>query len=149
MKRRNQKGQSLLEFALVLPILLIIISGIVDMGHAMLLWSNLSNAAREGSRYGAANPGDTLGIIQAVRSKVVTIRADDVHVAIAYDDGVFGHNVNLSETIPGDYRIVVTPQLFLPADDTLYQPYLTVNDGQLCLGTHHRRVRGRIGSLAG
>ena len=109
MKRRNQKGQSLLEFALVLPILLIIISGIVDMGHAMLLWSNLSNAAREGSRYGAANPGDTLGIIQAVRSKVVTIRADDVHVAIAYDDGVFGHNVNLSETIPGDYRIVVTP----------------------------------------
>jgi len=109
LKRRNQKGQSLLEFALVLPILLIIISGIVDMGHAMLLWSNLSNAAREGSRYGAANPGDTLGIIQAVRSKIVTIRADDVHVAIAYDDGVFGHNVNLSETIPGDYRVIVTP----------------------------------------
>ncbi|NOZ06217.1 MAG: VWA domain-containing protein [Chloroflexi bacterium] len=109
MKRRTQKGQSLLEFALVLPILLIIISGIVDMGHAMLLWSNLSNAAREGSRYGAANPGDTLGIIQAVRSKIVTIRADDVHVAIAYDDGVFGHNVDLSQTIPGDYRIVVTP----------------------------------------
>ncbi len=129
MKRR-QKGQSLVEFALVLPILLIIISGIVDLGRAMFLWSNLSNAAREGSRYGAANPGDTLGIITAARAKIVSMPADDVHVAISYDDGVFGHDVSYSETIPGDYRVVVTPSYdfhpFTPFINRIL-PGLTIN----------------------
>jgi len=109
MMSRRQKGQSLVEFALVLPVLLILISGIIDMGHAMLVWSNLSNAAREGSRYGAAHPGDTNGIIQAVRSKIVAVPADQVSVSIQYDNGVFGQYVSYSQTVPGDYRVVVTP----------------------------------------
>lgn len=55
----RQQGQSLVEFALVLPIFLIIVFGIVDFGMGMRGWITLTNAAREGARVGAvyALPG--------------------------------------------------------------------------------------------
>lgn len=45
------KGQTLLEFTLLLPILLVLIIGFVDLGRAVFYYSSLSNAVREGTRY--------------------------------------------------------------------------------------------------
>lgn len=59
MKRR---GQSLIEFALILPILLIIVVILADMGRAIAAHVALSNAAREGARYAAMHPEDIAGI---------------------------------------------------------------------------------------
>lgn len=52
MNRRRSRpdGQSLVEFALVLPILLLIFMGILDFGRAVFAYNSLSNAAREGAR---------------------------------------------------------------------------------------------------
>jgi Flp pilus assembly protein TadG len=46
------KGQSLVEFALLLPLLLLIVFIIVDFGRAIYYFSSVYNAAREGARVG-------------------------------------------------------------------------------------------------
>lgn len=52
MKKHNiRHGQSLIEFALILPIILVLIIGFVDLGRAVFYYSSLSNAVRESTRY--------------------------------------------------------------------------------------------------
>jgi len=51
--RRCDSGSSLLEFALVLPILLVLVIGLVDLGRAGYFGILTSNAARAGAQYGA------------------------------------------------------------------------------------------------
>jgi Flp pilus assembly protein TadG len=47
---RDTKGQALLEFALVLPILLLVVLGILEFGRAWNLAQMMSDVAREGAR---------------------------------------------------------------------------------------------------
>lgn len=49
-------GQGLVEFALTLPILILILLGVLDLGRVYFATMTVTNAAREGARYGAANP---------------------------------------------------------------------------------------------
>ena len=49
---RKSRGQSLVEFALVLPLLAVIILGALDLGRAFFTYIIVTNAAREGARYG-------------------------------------------------------------------------------------------------
>ena len=48
----DESAQSLVEFALILPILLLIITGVFDVGRAAWQENTLAYAAREGTRYG-------------------------------------------------------------------------------------------------
>ena len=52
-RRRRQRGQSLVEFALILPIFLILLMGIVDFGLGLKSWIAITNSARESARYAA------------------------------------------------------------------------------------------------
>lgn len=52
-RRRGDRGQSLVEFALVLPVLLIIVFGIIDFAMGMRSYVALANATREGARFAA------------------------------------------------------------------------------------------------
>jgi Flp pilus assembly protein TadG len=53
--RSKERGQTLAEFALVIPIFLLILMGIFDMGRAVFAYSSITNAAREGTRLGIVN----------------------------------------------------------------------------------------------
>lgn len=48
--RRRSRGQSLVEFAMVLPIFMLILSGILDFGFLLYSRMTVINAAREGAR---------------------------------------------------------------------------------------------------
>jgi Flp pilus assembly protein TadG len=48
---RNRRGQALAEFALVLPLVLLFIAGIIEMGRAWNIKQAVTDAAREGARY--------------------------------------------------------------------------------------------------
>ncbi|HEY7465476.1 MAG TPA: TadE/TadG family type IV pilus assembly protein [Dehalococcoidia bacterium] len=65
-RRHGQRGQSLLEFALVLPIFLLFVMGTVDFGWALRNYITATNAAREGARYGV-----TGAISNDIKSRVV------------------------------------------------------------------------------
>ena len=62
MKNKKQSGQSLLEFAIILPLLLLLVMGVFDLGRGIYYFSAIHNAAREGARYGAVNHCDVAGI---------------------------------------------------------------------------------------
>ncbi|MBI4320036.1 MAG: pilus assembly protein [Chloroflexi bacterium] len=47
------RGQALTEFALILPVFLMSLFGVVDLGQALWQYDTLAHAAREGSRYAA------------------------------------------------------------------------------------------------
>lgn len=52
----SESGQELVEFALLLPLLLLLLFGIMDFGIAVLKYNTLANVGREIARYGAVNP---------------------------------------------------------------------------------------------
>lgn len=67
---KDKKGQSVIEFALVLPILLLVLFGITEFGRAIMVTNVLNTASREGARLAAVSAvGDSL----AVRSRVVQV----------------------------------------------------------------------------
>lgn len=49
------RGQALVEFALILPILLILLLGLLDVGRAVAAYNSVSNAARSGARVAIVN----------------------------------------------------------------------------------------------
>ncbi len=54
IRRKNgEKGQALAEFALLIPIFLILLFAIVDFGMGFYSWITVTNSAREGARLGA------------------------------------------------------------------------------------------------
>ncbi len=77
---KDRRGQSLVEFALAFPILLLMLVGIVDLGRGFRTYALLTNAAREGAQYGTFQPADTAGI----RTKVTNALAGTgINIAIA------------------------------------------------------------------
>jgi hypothetical protein len=50
LPRRGQNSQALIEFALISPVLLLLLFGIIDIGRAIFYYDTLSHAAREGAR---------------------------------------------------------------------------------------------------
>lgn len=61
---RNERGQAIVEFALTLPLLLLIVLGIFDFGLMFQKYEVVTNAAREGGRVGVL-PGYTTADAEA------------------------------------------------------------------------------------
>jgi Flp pilus assembly protein TadG len=56
--RRGERGQALAEFALVLPLILFFIAGIIEFGRAWNIKQAVTDAAREGARYTVVKDAD-------------------------------------------------------------------------------------------
>jgi len=74
---RSEHGQSLVEFALILVILLVLLSGIVDLGRAFYAYIIIRDAAQEGAVYGSIAPKDDLNLFRnEVETRVETAFTD-------------------------------------------------------------------------
>ncbi|HEY48216.1 MAG TPA: pilus assembly protein [Anaerolineae bacterium] len=65
----TERGQELIELAILLPLLLVIAFGVLDLGRLYHAAITITNAAREGARYGTFFPEDASGIINATRAE--------------------------------------------------------------------------------
>jgi Flp pilus assembly protein TadG len=54
----SERGQSLVEFGLVIPIVLLIMLGVFDLGRIVFINNSLSDGARDGARHAATRPRD-------------------------------------------------------------------------------------------
>lgn len=88
----SQRGQELLEFALVGPILLMMLFVIIDLGRAVYYYSALHNAAREGARYGVVHipqgfgcegDGDVNNIIAIARQRAIGLDQAEITVIVS------------------------------------------------------------------
>ena len=89
-KRRptqSERGQSLVELAITLPILILLLLGTLDFGMAIFSYSMLRDAAQEGAFYGSFNPANVAEIENRARN--ISPRADDA---------VFSSPVQLRDT---------------------------------------------------
>jgi hypothetical protein len=68
---RKQKGQSLVEFALVVPFLLLVVVGTIEIGRAYYHYNTLSKAVREGARYMSGHAYDPALEFPNVQNMVV------------------------------------------------------------------------------
>jgi Flp pilus assembly protein TadG len=60
--RRDESGVALVEFALVLPLLLVLLLGILDFGTAFNYWIDETHLANEGARWAVVNKNPGTGI---------------------------------------------------------------------------------------
>lgn len=129
--KARPRGQGLLEFALILPLLLLFILGIIEVGRMLAIYSSLSSAARQAARYGSvAGDSDALTSLEqpfyldcagmketALRTSIL-VGLDTDDIGIGYDRGtatepigrcpLFALTPTLSETIKDGYRVIIT-----------------------------------------
>ena len=83
---RTEKGQSIVELAVLFPLLMMLLMGLLDLGRAYYIMIALRDAAEEGAAYAAIAPSDQTGIkarATDASGDLVTINADDVQIATA------------------------------------------------------------------
>ena len=60
-KQKYWHGQSLMEFALLFPIAILLLVGFFDLGRAIFYYSSVSNMVREGTRFGIIDKNSEMG----------------------------------------------------------------------------------------
>lgn len=83
--RRRSHGQTMVEFALILPIFILVLVGIFDGGRAVFAFHTVNNAAREGGRQAIVD--QTFDHIQARAAQhAVALGVDPADVIVDYRD---------------------------------------------------------------
>jgi Flp pilus assembly protein TadG len=134
----EQGGQSLVEFALAVPVLLLILLGLADFGRAFYYTTAIANAARAGAEYAAKNAGTgptvetqtayrvcnetgfvaysptatCPGMTVVVSPSPPVAGGDVVKVTVTYDFNLF--SAYLVSRIVGDKRIPLRAQATFP-----------------------------------
>ncbi|MCX6037128.1 MAG: pilus assembly protein [Chloroflexi bacterium] len=126
-RKPRARAQTMVEFALVMPILLLIMVGLLEVGRLIFMYSTVISASREAVRYGSAmglnvtggvpRYEDCTGIRAAAQNMDFLGMIDDINIVIAYDHGP-GSAVFLgcppATVINGDRILVTVTATFLP-----------------------------------
>jgi len=109
-RRANEGGQALVEFAFVLPILLLILVAILQFGLLFYNYIDLTSATRDGARMATVSRSNTDGD-QAVRDAIAAstnvVRDGDTTVTISpAQPWSQGQTVSVKVTYPYELRIL-------------------------------------------
>ncbi len=106
---KHEKGQSMVEFALILPFLLLILCGIIDYGWLFYNQLNVNNACREAARFAVVNSGAS-DLTDSVNNKVKASLGDGCSVTLTFTDPSDKTNGDVKVTVDSDMPIL-TPVL--------------------------------------
>jgi len=130
----SERGQSLVEFALCVTLMLMLLIGVVEMCRIVLVFNTLSDGARIGTRYaivhGSHNSVSTTQIQSVVRSFLTGVNTSNVTVTTDYPDPVGAATSGC--TNPG-CRVTVTTSY-------AYDPFATYFPISLNLGSTSQGV---------
>ena len=82
--RDRERGDGLVEFALIVPVLMVFLLAVFDFGRAAYAYSVVANAAREGARFGAVAPDNTAGIVAVVNGAAVALNLGRLSTSISH-----------------------------------------------------------------
>lgn len=111
---KSNRGQSLVELAIVLPILLVLVFAVVEFSRVLSAYLIIENLARDGARYGAVGHNDT-EIANLIASKNPGL--DSAVLTIAESPTFATRNRGDSLTVTLGYQVtLVSPFIsaFLP-----------------------------------
>ena len=117
--KRDERGQSLVETALILPVLLVILLGIIDFGRIMYSYSHLHMAAQETVRMGGLGKSDSE--ITAFAKNYVNLNPID-QLGISISPGDSGRDSGDYVTVSLEYPF----QFFTPFVSSLFPSSLSI-----------------------
>ena len=114
--RRSERGAVAVEFAILLPVFLLLAFGICDFGHAYYMKQVVTNASRDGARYGSlystALPNTFSPTISAwVTSKYASVLPADANLQVTpggtgYTSGTTGDDISVQVTATKHWWVV-------------------------------------------
>lgn len=115
----DSRGQSVLELALLLPVLMLILVGAVDLGRIVQAQVVINNAARVGAQYASVQGlGDTSAIQSAVLAEVTQLQGvDGSNPGIAISSGLDNESMTKA-IVTVTYRF--SPVARIPALPSVY-----------------------------
>jgi hypothetical protein len=116
-RRRGRKGQSLVELALTLPLLVLIMFGVLDMGRAFFALITIHNAAREGARYATLNRSHLYNIESIARdearnSGISPVNPDHLNVSYVCEDNCMNEAITVTVTYTFELAMGLLPEIF-------------------------------------
>jgi Flp pilus assembly protein TadG len=118
MDIKNQKGAAIVEFAIVLPLLVLLVFGIIEFGILLYDQAIITNASREGARAGITQKVDTGGITNIVNNyctnRLITFSSGSVLPTTNFPDGdnmTLSSGADFSVQVTYNYTLLVS-QLF-------------------------------------
>ncbi|WP_373231873.1 TadE family protein [Cohnella sp.] len=121
---KEQKGQSLVEFALLLPLLLLLICGIVDLGRLLFAFVSLNMTSQEAVRLGGLGKDDA-EIVSYARNHVRVGDASELQVTISPGQSTRKSGENITVTLTYSLPLVtplmteIMPDPVLSANSTI------------------------------
>jgi hypothetical protein len=116
----SSKAQGMVEFALILPVLLVLLFGIMEFGRLLFIYVTTTSASREAARYGTAvGPStnnlprfrDCAGMREAAKRVGILSNLRDEDILIWYDYGpgtaTYGFDCSPNVDVPLGSRVVV------------------------------------------
>lgn len=119
---KREEGAAMIEFALVLPLLLMILFGIIEFGLVLFRQEVITNASREGARFGIliGDPRPSTAQIEDVINTYLTnagLDAGNATVNVTGAQGASGSDLTVSVVYPYDF--LVLPNFAVGLSDTL------------------------------
>lgn len=100
---KNEKGQSIVEFALVIPLLLIFVMAIIEFGFMFNAYLTISSASREAARLGSLGESD---IAIELRVDTVADNLDLSRIGVSVTPGTRGRGDMVTVVVNYDYELV-------------------------------------------
>ena len=100
---KNQAGQSMIEMALLLPLMLVLIVMALEFGRMFFTKIVITNAAREAAYYLSLNPSDSSNAILAAQVEAGNSGVPDISVSIT-PKSVYGGEQSMEVTVSTDLR---------------------------------------------
>jgi Flp pilus assembly protein TadG len=98
--RQTARGQSLVEFALIAPLLILLLLALFDFGRAIYAYNAISNAAREGARIAIVDQSESGGVPLAANEAANQATALGLNAADINDVQVLYRLPDLSADCP-------------------------------------------------
>jgi Flp pilus assembly protein TadG len=96
MARFTARGQALVEFALILPVFILVLVGVFDVGRVVFAYNDASHAARDATRFASVSPLDCDSIFYVIEHQIQGDQA--VTVTVSYRSIPSSSNQNPSWT---------------------------------------------------
>ena len=118
--KTKRRGAAAVEFAIVLPILVLLVFGMIEFGRMLMVQQMIVNSAREGARHAILNGSSLQSTTARVENYLVNAGITDPEITISPDP----EKVGTSEPVTVGVRVPFTDVSWLPTPMFLGQKSL-------------------------
>jgi hypothetical protein len=123
-KRDKRCGAALVEMAIVLPVFLMVVWGIIEFGRGMMVANMVTNAAREGARLAVIDGNTNTDVQNAISTflqQAINVSPGDITVTIGIDEAP-GNPDPLNQIASAEPRDLINIVVSVPFDSVSYIP---------------------------